>query len=36
MRRFIENGITRAIEAGVITPKNAEDFGESVDEEEDE
>jgi hypothetical protein len=36
MRRFIENGITQAIEAGVITPKNVEDFGESVDEEEDE
>jgi hypothetical protein len=36
MRRFIENGITQAIEAGVITPKNVEDFGEGVDEEEDE
>jgi hypothetical protein len=36
IRRFIENGITQAIEAGVITVKNVEDFGESVDEEDEE
>jgi hypothetical protein len=30
MRRFIENGIAQAIEAHVIAIKNIEDFGESV------
>jgi hypothetical protein len=38
MRRFIENGIVRAIERHVIEKKNAADFGESAtdDKEEDE
>jgi hypothetical protein len=37
MRRFIENGIVRAIERQVIEKKNAADFGESAaDDEEDE
>lgn len=36
MRRFIENGIVRAIERGVIEKKNAADFGEALsDEDED-
>jgi hypothetical protein len=38
MRRFIENGIVRAIERNTIEKKNAADFGESTggDEDEDE
>jgi hypothetical protein len=36
MRRFIENGIVRAIELKVIAKRNAADFGESVTEDEDE
>lgn len=36
MRRFIENGITQALEARVIAAKNIEDFGESVESGEDE
>ena len=35
MRRYIENGIVRAIEQKVIEKKNAADFGESPDEEDD-
>ena len=31
MRRFIENGIVRALEQHVIEKKNATDFGETVD-----
>lgn len=31
MRRFIENGIARAIERKVIEKKNAADFGEPAD-----
>ncbi len=34
MRRFIENGIVRAIERKVIEKKNAADFGETSDEDE--
>lgn len=34
MRRFIENGIVRAIERKVIEKKNAADFGETPDDEE--
>jgi hypothetical protein len=36
MRRFIESGITQAIEAGVIAAKNVEDFGEAVEDEDEE
>jgi hypothetical protein len=36
MRRFIENGIVRAIERKVIEKKNAADFGEIATDEEDE
>lgn len=36
MRRFIENGIVRAIERHVIERKDATDFGESLDEDDDE
>lgn len=36
MRRFIENGIVRAIEHGVLERKNALDFGETFDEDSDE
>jgi hypothetical protein len=37
MRRFIENGIVRAIERKVIEKRNASDFGETADaDEEDE
>ena len=36
MRRFIENGITQALEARVIAAKNIEDFGESVESKEEE
>ena len=36
MRRFIENGIVRAIERKVIEKKNATDFGEAADPEDDE
>jgi hypothetical protein len=32
MRRFIENGIRRALEARVIVPKNIADFGEKLEE----
>ena len=32
MRRFIENGIARAIERNVIEKKSAADFGEKLDE----
>jgi hypothetical protein len=37
MRRFIENGIVRAIERKVVEKKNAADFGETIegDDEED-
>jgi hypothetical protein len=37
MRRFIENGIARAVERGVIAKRDAVDFGETAetDEEED-
>ena len=35
MRRFIENGIVRAIERKVIDKKNAADFGEAVDADDD-
>lgn len=35
MRRFIENGIVRAIERKVIDKKDAADFGETSDDEED-
>jgi hypothetical protein len=34
MRRFIENGIAQALEAGVIAPKNIEDFGERIEDDE--
>ena len=33
MRRFIENGIADALEKRVISPKNAADFGESAEDE---
>jgi hypothetical protein len=33
MRRFIENGITAALEKGVIDKRNVEDFGETVSDE---
>ena len=36
MRRFIENGIVRAIERNVIEKKSAADFGETIDGAEDE
>jgi hypothetical protein len=35
MRRFIENGIVRAIETRVIEKKDAANFGESVTDDED-
>jgi len=35
MRRFILNGITAALEAKVIPPRTVEEFGGSVDDEED-
>ena len=35
MRRFIENGIVRAIEKKVIDKKNAADFGETVTDDDD-
>lgn len=34
MRRFTENGIRRALEAGVIVPKKLRDVGETVSEDE--
>lgn len=34
IRRFIENGIAQALEAGVIAPKNIEDFGEGIEDDE--
>jgi hypothetical protein len=34
MRRFIENGITRALEAGVIRARDVRDHGETVGESE--
>jgi hypothetical protein len=36
MRRFIENGIRRALESGVIIRKNIRDFGEKNGDEKDE
>ena len=30
IRRFVENGIAREIKRGILKPKNADDFGESV------
>jgi hypothetical protein len=36
MRRFIENGITRAVERGVIEKRDAVDFGESPEDEDEE
>ena len=36
MRRFIENGIVRAIEHKVIEKKDAPDFGETLGDDEDE
>ena len=36
MRRFVENGIARAIQRGVLDKKNAKDFGETGDDEEEE
>jgi|GraSoiStandDraft_16_1057320.scaffolds.fasta_scaffold2746570_2 hypothetical protein len=36
LRRFIENGITRALERGVIEKRDALDFGESPDDEDEE
>ena len=36
IRRFIENGIARAIERKVVDKKSATDFGETGDEDEDE
>jgi hypothetical protein len=35
MRRFIENGIRQALESKVISTRNAEDFGESPADDED-
>lgn len=35
MRRFIENGIVRALERRVIARKSAADFGESAEDEDD-
>ncbi len=34
MRRFIENGIVRAVERNVIEKKSAADFGETADSDE--
>ena len=34
MRRFIENGVTTALEAGVIRPRDIRDVGETIGEEE--
>ncbi len=36
IRRFVENGIADAIERKVLEKKNANDFGEKADEDEDE
>lgn len=36
IRRFIENGIARAVERKLIEKRNAVDFGERADEDEDE
>ena len=34
MRRFIENGVMTALEAGVLAKKDVRDFGESLEENE--
>jgi hypothetical protein len=36
IRRFIENGIMTALEAGVIAKRDVRDHGETLEEEEDE
>jgi len=36
IRRFVENGIARAIQRKVLEKKNAKDFGETDDEDEEE
>ena len=36
IRRFVENGIVRAIEQGVVTKKNAADYPEAASADEDE
>ncbi len=36
IRRFVENGIARAIQRRVIDKKNAKDFGETADDDEEE
>ena len=35
IRRFVENGIVRAIEHNVIDKRSATDFGEGIDDDED-